>query len=110
MMTKPDVSDLHRLVKSVAFPELGATFWKAGPGRTFTTIRTFLKRQESLGAIQIEDVDRGAEVFLVCEQWRAAKRNSVTEAPALLGPVRCGIAAKRIPSQTPQLNKPSSVY
>lgn len=66
MMMKPDTQELHRLViaESIAFPELGLSFWKAGPGRGRAVIRKYLEKQRSSGTIAVEDVDRAAEVFL----------------------------------------------
>ena len=66
MMMKPDNRELHRLViaESIAFPELGLTFWRAGPGRGFAAIRNYLEQQRSSGNIMVDDVDRAAEVFL----------------------------------------------
>jgi TetR/AcrR family transcriptional repressor of mexJK operon len=60
MMTSPDTQKFHRLVigASISSPELGEIFWKAGPGRGYNIIRTYLNEQNLRGTLSIENVDR----------------------------------------------------
>jgi TetR/AcrR family transcriptional repressor of mexJK operon len=60
MMTSPDIQKFHRLVigASIGSPELGEMFWKAGPGRGYHIIRTYLNEQNLRGTLSIDNVDR----------------------------------------------------
>ena len=66
MMTNPDTQKLHRLViaGSISSPEFGEMFWKAGPGRGYHIIRTYLNEQNLRGTLSIENVDRTTGLFI----------------------------------------------
>lgn len=66
MMSKPDTQSLHRLVIAGAIesPELGALFWKAGPGRGFKILRGYLSAQVERGTMVMADVDRATGLLM----------------------------------------------
>lgn len=66
MMSKPDTQQLHRLViaGSIESPELGKTFWEAGPGRGFKILRTYLYEQQVRGSLVVRDPDQAAGLFM----------------------------------------------
>ena len=66
MMSHPETQRLHRSViaGSIGSPQLGEMFWKAGPGRGFHIIRSYLSEQKEMGTLSIDNVDRATSLFM----------------------------------------------
>ncbi|ABS62156.1 transcriptional regulator, TetR family [Parvibaculum lavamentivorans DS-1] len=65
VIQQPKMSLLRLVVAEAAhFPELGSTFYSAGPARGREMVSTYLAKQSRRGLLQVDDPMRAADVFI----------------------------------------------
>ena len=66
LVTSPNGLALFRIVigESARFPELGATFYEAGPQRLVALIATYLREQDRTGNLRVPEPEIAAMQFL----------------------------------------------
>lgn len=65
VIQQPKMSLLRLVVAEAAhFPELGSTFYSAGPARGREMVSTYLEKQSRRGLLQVDDPMRAADVFI----------------------------------------------
>ena len=65
-VTQQPKMSLLRVVVAEApqFPEVGATFYRAGPERGRNMVSAYLRKQSQRGFLEIDDLERAADVFI----------------------------------------------